>query len=103
MRTITGFFANADVAGSAAEALEEAGIASENIDVETPDEGETLLSAKVEGEMVDAAHAILRQSGARSVEETETSFEATGDVDEGDVEGEKVARMREPTIITPMR
>jgi hypothetical protein len=104
MRTVTGLFADSDAADSAADALKEAGIAWENIDVERPDEGDTLLSARVEDEMVDAAHAILQQSGARSVEETETKFEATGEVDVGDVEGEETARLREPVppIIPPM-
>ena len=58
MRTITGLFANAEAADSAAKALGEAGVAAANIDVDTPEEGETILSATVEDEMVDAAHAV---------------------------------------------
>ena len=103
MRTITGLFANAEAADSAAQALEEAGVTAANIDVDRPEQGDTILSATVEDEMVDAAHAVLQQSGARSVEETETRFETAAEIDE-DVEGDEAALMREPPpIITPMR
>ena len=105
MRTVTGLFANAEAADSAAEALEEAGVAAANIDVDTPEEGDTILSARVDDELVDAVHAVLRQAGARSVEETETEFQTAAELDEGDVEGEEAAALREPVppIITPMR
>jgi len=103
MLTITAQFTDADSADSAAKALAEAGIASDHIDVETPDEGDTILSARVETEMVDAAHAIIQQAGGRSVEETGTQFEATGDVDPTDVEGDEFGRLREPVpIIAPI-
>ena len=99
MRTITGLFQSYDAAKAASDALEDAGVLAHAITIDVPDDGDTVLSARVENETADAAHAIMSQAGAGSVDEVENDAELA----DGDVEGEEAARLREPVppVIVP--
>lgn len=104
MRNIVGQFTSRDAADKAVDALTEAGVSSDAITVDAPDDGNIVLSAQVENETADAAHAILTQAGATMVEEN-APLTADGSVPvEGDVEGEEIARLRDPIapIVAPV-
>lgn len=60
MKTVTATFATSEAAQDAVDALNAAVIRDSAIGVEELESGETIVSAKVDDELLDAAAAILR-------------------------------------------
>ena len=69
MKKITATFPSADRAQAAVDALADADIPTADVNVETLDDGKTVVSAMVDDAKLDAAAAILNSGASASVED----------------------------------
>ena len=78
MKTLTGMFESSTQAEDAVRALQDAGIASEDISIEDAGGGGTLVTARVGDAQLDLAAAIMNQSGFVDVDERPAENEESG-------------------------